>query len=225
MCRRIVGIPLVTNHAPLVADLFFFYYERDFMLSFSDNNQADVAEAFDSTAKYLDELLNIETCNPYFEKLISQIYHTELQLNNAISSDTGVPFLDLDLSITDSNVSTTCTIYDKRDDSNFEIVNAPFLDGDVPRAPSHGVYISQRFSFARVCSNVDDLNNRNKFLTSMLLNQGYRYHKLCKPFSKFYYRHSELIVKYNIGLKTLLHQGISEPVFYGHLVNTFTRIN
>ena len=57
-----------------------------------------------------------------------------------------------------------------------------------------------------------------------LLKQGYRYHKIRKTFSKFYYRHSELIVKYNIGLKTLLQQGISEPIFYGDLVYKFKRI-
>ena len=72
-----------------------------------------------------------------------------------------VPFLDLNLSIT--NVITSSKIYDQLDDFNFEIVNFPFLDGDVPRAPSYGVYISQLIRFARVCSNVDDFNNRNFF--------------------------------------------------------------
>ena len=98
------------------------------------------------------------------------------------------------------------------------------LDGDVPRSPSYGVYISQLILFARVCSNVDDFNKRNLFLTAKLLKQGYRYHKIRKAFSKFYHRHSELIVKYNIGLKTLLQQGISELIFYGDLVYKFKRI-
>ena len=64
--------------------------------------------------------------------------------------------------------------YDKQDDFNFEIVNFPFLDGDIPRSHSYGVYISQLIRFARVCSNVDDFNNRNLFLTAKLLKQGYR---------------------------------------------------
>ena len=106
-------------------------------------------------------------------------------------------------------------IYDKRDDFKFKIVNFPFLDGDVSCSPSYGVYISQLIRFARVCSNVDDFNNRNLFLTAKLLKQVYRYHKIRKAFSKFYHRHSELIAKYNIGLKTLLQQGISEPISYG----------
>ena len=63
--RQIVGIPIGTNSAPLVADLFFFcFYKRDFMLSLSDNNQTVITEAFNSTSRYLDELLNID--NPYF---------------------------------------------------------------------------------------------------------------------------------------------------------------
>ena len=160
-------------------------------------------------------MLNID--NPYFEQMVGQIYPTELQFNKANSSDTEAPFLDLNLSITNGIVSSK--FYDQRDDFNFEIVNFPFLDGEVSRSPSYGVYISQLIRFARVCSNVDDFNNRNLSLTAKLLKQGYRY-----LFSKFYHRHSELIVKYNIGLKTLLQQGISEPIFYGDLVYKFKRI-
>ena len=127
--------------------------------------------------------------------------------------------MDLNSSITNGIVSSK--IYDKQDDSNFEIVNFSFLDGDVPGSPSYDVYISQLFRFARVCSNVDDFNNRNLFLTAKLLKQGYRYHKIRKAFSKFYHRHSKLIVKYSIGLKTLLQQDISESIFYGDLVYKF----
>ena len=282
--RQIVGIPMGTNCAPLVADLFLFCYERGsvvvdflfivtpivgvcncsmfcctllyvhssiaiilmgkreliallnlsswclvmvkrlflavprvclqfvivvfpdhthllfFMLCLPDNIQTDNIKAFNSTSRYLDDLLNID--NPYFEQMVGQIYPTELQLNKANSSDTEAWILDLNLSITNGIVSSK--IYDKRDDFNFEIVNFPFIDGDVPCSPSYGVYISQLIRFARVCSNVDDFNNRNSFLTAKLLQQGYRYHKIRKAFSKFYHRHSELIVKYNIGLITLL---------------------
>ena len=92
-----------TNCAPLVADLFLFFNERDFMLSLSDNNQNDIIEAFNSTSRYLDDLLKID--NPYFEQMVGQIYPTELQLNKANSSDTEAPFLDLNLSITNGIVS------------------------------------------------------------------------------------------------------------------------
>ena len=70
--RRIVGIPMGTNCAPLVADLFSFCYERYFMLSLSDNNQTDIIEAFNSTSRYLDDFLYIE--HPCFEQMVDQIY-------------------------------------------------------------------------------------------------------------------------------------------------------
>ena len=195
--RQIVGIPMGTNCAPLVADLFLFCYERDFMTSLSDVKQADIIEAFKSTCRYLDDLLNIE--NPYFEGMVNRIYPPELQLNKANTSDTEAPFLDL------------------------HIVNFPFLDGDVPRSSSYGVYISQLILFARVSSHVVDFNARNKSLTAKLLQQGYRYHKLRKTFSKFYRRHYELVSKFSVGSKTLLHQGLSEPEFYGDLVYKFKK--
>ena len=85
------------------------------MLSLSDNNQTDITEAFNSTSRYLDDLLNFD--NPYFEKMVDQIYTTEFQLNKANSSDTEAPFLDLNLSMTNGKVSLR--IYDKEDDFNF----------------------------------------------------------------------------------------------------------
>ena len=75
-------------------------------------------------------------------------------------------------------------IYDKRANFDFDKVNVPFLDGDVPRRPFYGVYIYQLIRFSRVCSHVDDFNTRNKCLTTKLLKQGYRYHKLRKFFFK-----------------------------------------
>ena len=81
--------------------------------------------------------------------------------------------MDLHLSISNGFVSSK--IYDKRDDFDFDIVNFPFFDGDVPRRPFYGVYISQLIRFARVCSHVDDFNTHNKCLTAKLLKQGHRY--------------------------------------------------
>ena len=98
------------------------------------------------------------------------------------------------------------------------------MDGDVPRRASNDVYISQLIRFARVCNHFTDFNARNKCLTAKLLQQGYRYHKLRKTFSKFDRRHYELISKYNVGLKTLLGEGLSEPEFYGDLVYNFKKL-
>ena len=157
--------------------------------------------------------LHLDIDNPYFEGMVNRIYPPELQLNKANISDTEAPFLALHLSISSGFVSSK--IYNKRDDFDFDIVNFPFLDGAVPHSTSYGVYISQLIRFARVSSHVAAFNARNKSLTAKLLQQGYRYHKLRKTFSKFYHRHYKLVSKFNVGLKSLLHQGLSESEFYG----------
>ena len=138
--RQNVGIPMGTNCAPLVADLFLFCYERDFMKFLTKEKRydmIDMIDAFNSTSRYLDDLLNID--NIHFEQMVHRIYPAELQLNKANASNTEAAFLDLNLSIHNDTVSTK--IYDKRDDFNFDNVNFSFLDGDVPRRPSYGVYI------------------------------------------------------------------------------------
>ena len=120
---------------PLVADLFLLCYERDFTKSLTKEKRYDMIGAFKSTSRYLDDLLNIN--NIHFKQMVHRIYPKELQLNKANASDTEAAFLDLNLSIHNDTVSTK--IYDKWDD--FDIVNFPFLDDDVPRRPSYGVYI------------------------------------------------------------------------------------
>ena len=93
------------------------------MNSLNHDNQADVIEAFNSTSRYLDDILNID--NPYFECMVKQIYPPELKLNKANNTDTEAPFLDLHLSIANGFVSSK--IYDERDDFDFDIVNSPFF--------------------------------------------------------------------------------------------------
>ena len=152
------------------------------------------------TSRYLDDLLNIDNIN--FEHMVDLIYPAERQLNKADSSDTEAPFWDLNLTISNGTVSTK--LYDKRDDFDFDIVNIPSFDGDVPRRTSYRVYISQLIRFARASYNVGYFNCRNKTFTAKLLRQGGRYHKLRKTFSKFYRRHSGLVEKYNASLRKLL---------------------
>ena len=92
------------------------------MMSLSDDKQADIIDAFNTTSRYLDDILNIDYV--YFDNTISQIYPSELQLHKANTPDTEAAFLALHLSI--SNDSVSIKIYDKRDDFDFEFVNFPF---------------------------------------------------------------------------------------------------
>ena len=107
------------NCAPLVADLFLFCYERDFIMSLSDDTQADIIKAFNSTSRYFDEFLNIDY--PYFEGMVTQIYPNKLELKKANSTNTEATFLDLHLLISNGFVSSK--IYDKCDDFDFDFQN------------------------------------------------------------------------------------------------------
>ena len=128
--------------------------------------------------------------------MVTRIYPPELQLNKANTSDTEAPFW-------------ICIYLFQTDLFHLKFMTSAT---DVPRSTSYGFfYISQLIRFARVSSHVADFNARNKSLTAKLLQQGYRYHELRKTFSKYYRRHYELVSKFNVGLKTLLHQGLSEP--------------
>ena len=120
------------------------------MLSLSDDNRSEVTEAFNSSSRYLDNLLNIDNIdNTFFDSMVNHIYPSELQLNKANVSDTEASFWNLHLSISDGFVKTK--IFDKRGDFDFDIVKFPFLDGNVPRSTSYGVLYFSTFSF---CSSV-----------------------------------------------------------------------
>ena len=163
--QQIVGNPIGTNCAQLIAYLFLFGYEKDFMSNLHKSKRHDLIDMFNDTSRYLDDIFTID--NPEFEKHIPDIYPTELQLNKANTSDKETSFLDLNIKFIGSDVHTS--VYEKRDDFGFSIVNFPWLSGDVPRLPSYGVYISQLVRRARCCTSVSDFNSKNLQLTAKLL--------------------------------------------------------
>ena len=122
------------------------------MSNLHKSKQYDLIDMFNDTSRYLDDIFTID--NPGFEKHIPDIYPTELQLNKAITSDKETSFLDLNIKVVGSDVHSS--VYDKRDDFGFSIVNFPLFSGDVPRLPSYVVYISQLVRSARCCTSLLD---------------------------------------------------------------------
>ena len=110
--QQIVGIPIGTNCAPLIADLFLYCYERDFMSNLQKSKRFDLIDKFNDTSRYLDDIFTID--NPAFAEHIPDIYPRELRLNKANTSDTETSFLDLNIEVIGSNIHTS--VYDKRDD-------------------------------------------------------------------------------------------------------------
>ena len=129
----------------------------------------------------------------------------------------------LNIKVISSDIHTS--VYDKRDDFGFHIVNFPWLSGDVPRLPSYGIYISQLVRFARCCTGVLDFHSKNLQITSKLLTQGYRYHNFRKTFGKFFRSYAELLSKFgDISFQEYVTKEISHPVFYGDPVYKLRRV-
>ena len=117
------------------------------------------------------------------------------------------------------------SVYDRRDDFGLPIINFPWLSGNVPRLPSYSVYISRLVRFTRCCTGVSDFNSKNLQISSKLLTQSYRYHKLRKTFDKFFSSYSDLLSKFGeISFQEYVTEGISHPVFYGDLVYKLRRV-
>ena len=113
-------------------------------ISYSPSPPVVRMRSFNFTARYLEDILNIDSnC---FDSIVNRICPLELQLDKSSESDTEASFLNLHLSISDGFVKTK--IYDKRGDVDFVIVNFQFLDDDIPPSTSYGVYISQLIRFA-----------------------------------------------------------------------------
>ena len=162
------------------------------MSNLQKSKRFDLIDKFNDTSRYLDDILTID--NPAFAEHIPDTYPRELQLNKANTSDKETSFLDLNIKVIGNDIHAS--VNDKRDDFGFPIVNFPWLSDDVPRLPSYGIYISQLVRFAICCTSVFDFHSKNLQITSKLLTQGYRYHKLRKTFGKFFISYSELLSKF-----------------------------
>ena len=199
--RQTIGIPMGTNCAPLLADLFLYSYEADFIQTLLSRKQKKLAQKFNFTYRYIDDVLSIN--NPEFINNIVQIYPTELEIKDTTESANSASYLDL-LLTTNIDGKLVTKIYDKRDDFRFPIINFPFLDSNIPSLPAYGVYISQLVRYSRACSEKCDFVTRAEILTSKLLNQGYCELKLKKIFKKFYGRYHDKIDRYETSVTSFL---------------------
>ncbi|CAH3182209.1 unnamed protein product [Porites lobata] len=182
--RQVIGIPMGTNSAPLLADLFLHTFEYDFMVK---TMKQDITKAiqFSNTFQYIDDLFSVNNLD--FGNYISAIYPSELELKDTSTSSTEVCYLDTETHkglnpygfLLDTNIKTgdntpfRISIYDKRKDFAFRIVNFPHMDSNSPANPAYGVYISQLVRYARICTSKVDFINRLRGLSLRLRQQGF----------------------------------------------------
>ena len=147
--EQIIGIPMGTNCAPLLAVIFLYPYEAEFIQSLLSTGRKRLASLFMFTYRYIDDVLSINS--PVFENYLGQIYPPELEIKDTTESKTSASYLDLLLSIgRDSQLHTS--LYDKRDDFNFNITNCPFLSRYIPSSPDCDVFITQLIRYAMASS-------------------------------------------------------------------------
>ena len=197
--QQIIGIPMGTNCAPLLADLFLYSYEAEFIKELNKSGNKRQCHSFNLTFRYIDDVLSLN--NAKFSDYLDTIYPGELEIKDTSDSPTFVNFLDLHLEINNNKICTS--LYDKRDDFNFKIVNFPFLSSNIPRSPAYGVFVSQLVRYSRSSSNYWDFVKRSSNLAAKLLKQDFDIIRLKKSFKKFYGRHHYLVDKYDRSMSAI----------------------
>ena len=150
--RQMVGIPIGTNCAPLLADLFLYSYENGFLDKLIKEGKRNLDRKF-NLYRYTDDLISFN--DKRFKEFISDIYCKELTVSETTESTSVSSYLDL-LFTQDKSNNITTKLSDKRDAFGFHVVNFPFMSSNIPSAPTYGVYASQLIRYAHCCSNYSE---------------------------------------------------------------------
>ena len=198
--RQEIGIPMGTDCAPFIANLFLYAYEFQWIDEQVKNKKFDLLTKFKGCCRYIDDIFLINNNNE-MERLKTEIYPCEIKLIQDNSNGLETPFLDLLVKIENSIISTK--IFDKRDKFKFHIVNFPVLSGNIPINSSYGVAIGEWVRYARGCTYYNDFKQKSLILISKLKKNFYKLKKLKKFWVKFCLSHHFLILKY--GSQILYH--------------------
>ena len=207
--RQMVGIPIGTNCAPLLADLFLYSYEYEFLDKLIKEGKRKLARKFNLSYCYTDDLISFN--NKRFKEFISDIYPKELTISETTESTSVAFYLD-QLFMRDKSNNITTKSYDKHDAFGFHIVNFPFngfMSSNIPSAPAYGVFASQLIRYACCCSNYSDFLSCHRALVTRLLSQGYEVNRFSNTFKKFYGRHTDLVGQYKKNVCQMFTDSIS----------------
>ena len=178
--KQNIGIPMGTDPGPDFANLFLHFYEFNF-LERNSKTQYMICKRLNYSFRYIDDIASLNS-EGTFENAYMDIYPEELILTKENQSNSRASFLDLDIEIKDKKFDIG--LYDKRKDYNFNIVNFPFLHGNVPLRQSYGVFTSQVIRYLRICTHFDNFIQETRTLIQKLSRQGFRLSNLEKHFMK-----------------------------------------
>ena len=204
--QQIIWIPMGTNCAPLLADLFLYSYEAEFIQTLIKSGKRHLAKSFCFTYRYIDDVLSIN--NPKFGDYINIIY-----LVDTTDADHHASYLYLLLKY-DNFHRLQVKLYDKMEYFNFDIVNFPFLCSNIPQSPAYGVFVSQLIRYARASSMYEDFIMRSQPLSSKLSKQGSTRNRLIATFKKFYGRHSVLVDRFKVSVTNIIIDLFLETLYH-----------
>ena len=186
-----VGIPIGLDSGQDIANLLLYSYESDYVEKTSKQNMI-LARKFNLCSRYIDDLFVGNF--PTFKEHIYKIYPRELEIKLESNNIREVSYLDL--RIKSEGGTLDFSIYDKRDDFNFQIVNFPYMDSCIPRKSALGVFYSQLIRFARINSSYQAFKNKSRSLIDRLSEQGYRLEELKRLSLRFFNNRSSILIRY-----------------------------
>ena len=204
--KQVIGIPIGLDSGQDIANLLLFCYESEYVEKLSKEDIV-LARKFNFNRRYIDDLFVANF--PEFKNHIYKIYPRELEIKLESSNPKNLSYLDL--KIVSNNDDLTFSVYDKRDDFNFEIVNYPFSDSCIPKKSALGVYVSQLLRYARICSFFQDFKAKSHTLVIKLRNQGYKEADLRRLTLKFFQERKDILSKYNIANANIFLNDIVHP--------------
>ncbi len=199
--RQVVGIPMGTSCAPHKANIYLHQYEYEYFIKLYEDNRVDDLAKLEHVFRYQDDLLSLNDFG-LLESVLSDIYPPEMVINKTNISVRKTTFLDLTISIYRGKFYIK--LYDKRNDYNFEVINYPFLDGNIPKGQSYGIFISQLVRLARINSSFNGFLSDCKNLVRKLERQSFNIAALRKRFEIFVDKYFNIWGKFGVNL-TLDH--------------------
>lgn len=190
--RQLIGIPMGTDPAPFMANLYLFY-EYHYMKRMTEQDYGAAKKFYSYIRRFIDDLVALNN-GEHLGNHWKNIYPEELILNLENKSTDSASFLDLQIDRENLNFKTK--IYDKRDAFKFEIINYPDITGNIPAGPAYGVCSGQLLRIARNTTKWTDFVSRAKLLISKLLNKNYEGPRLVKVVTKCLSKHTEILAKY-----------------------------
>ena len=191
--KQVIGIPIGLDSGQDIANLLLFSYESEYVEKISKSNMT-LARKFNLCSRYIDDLFVGNF--PTFREHIYKIYPRELEIKPESNNPKEVAYLDINIKIEEGRADFS--IYDKRDNFSFEIINFPYISSCIPKKAALGVFYSQLIRYGRICSKLFSFRIKAKNLIDKLKKQGFRVEDLRRLSLRYFKERNDIIGKYEI---------------------------